>query len=173
VAVLAALDQLVVDLDLRAGRRLLERDLHRDRHVAALRGTARGAPEGVAAAEERVEDVAERAEALEVRREAARREALVAVAVVGGAALGVGEDLVRLGGLLELLLGLGVVPVHVRVELARERAERLLDRALVGVPRHAEHLVGIALHRAHLSYSSATKRDSSCAAWRTAAIACG
>src|SRR3954462_227687 len=43
--------------------------------------------------------------AAERRGEAARVEPLVAVAVVGGAPLGVGEDLVRIGSLLELLLG--------------------------------------------------------------------
>ena len=57
------------------------------------------------------------------------------VAVVGGAPLGVGEDLVGLGGLLELLLGLRVVRVDVGVQLAREPAEGLLDLLLVGVAR--------------------------------------
>ena len=85
-----------------------------------------------AAAEERVEDVGEGAEALEVRRVAAGAQALVAVAVVGRAALGVGEHLVGLGRLLELLLGLGVVGVDVGVQLAREPAEGLLDLGLVG-----------------------------------------
>src|SRR5439155_26338848 len=144
VTVLAAVDELVLDLDLSAGSRLLERDLHGHGHVAAVRTAARAASERVAAAEERVEDVAERAEALEVRAEAARGEALVAVAVVHRAALRVGQDLVCLRGLLELLLGLRVVPVHVGMEFPRKRSERLLDLALVGVPRHTEHLVGIA-----------------------------
>ena len=44
----------------------------------------------------------------------------MAVAVVGRAALGVGQDLVGLGRLLELLLGVGVVRVDVGVQLARE-----------------------------------------------------
>ena len=71
----------------------------------------------------------------------------MAVAVVGRAALGVGEDLVGLGGLLELLLGLGVVGVDVGVQLARELAEGLLDLLLGGVALDAEHLVGVAGHR--------------------------
>ena len=101
-------------------------------------------PAAARAAEERVEEVGDRAEAVEVRREAAGAQALVAVAVVGRAALGVVEDLVGLGGLLELLLGVGVVAVDVGVQLAGELAERLLDRGLVGVAADAEDLVGVA-----------------------------
>jgi hypothetical protein len=37
--------------------------------------------------------------------------------------------------------------VDVRVQLAREPAERLLDLAFVGAANDAENLVGIALHR--------------------------
>jgi hypothetical protein len=92
----------------------------------------------------------------------------VAVAVVDAAALGVGEHLVRLGALLELLLGLRVVLVHVRVQLAREPPERLLDLSLLGAALDAEHLVVVALHS---SYSSPTKRDSSAAACLTDAMA--
>ena len=65
------------------------------------------------------------------------------VAVVGRAALGVRQDLVGLGGLLELVLGLGIVLVDVGVELARKAPERALDLGLVGVALDAEHLVGI------------------------------
>jgi hypothetical protein len=70
----------------------------------------------------------------------------VAVAVVDAAPLGIGQHLVRLGRLLELLLGLGVVLVHVRMQLAGEPPERLLDLTLVGPARDAEHLVVVALH---------------------------
>ena len=145
VAVLAAVDGLVGDLDRGAAGRLEQIDLDGDRDVGALRGGEARAAE--AAAEERVEEVADRAEALEVRRVAAGAQAVVAVAVVGRAALGVGEDLVGLGRLLELLLGRGVVGVDVRVQLARERAERLLDVLLGGLALDAEHLVGVAGHR--------------------------
>src|SRR5205823_13077932 len=105
--------------------------------------------ERIAAAEERVEDVRERAEAAEPRPEAARAEALVSVAVVHRASLGIGQDLVSLGRLLELLLGLRIVFVHVRMKLAREPAERLLDLLLVGVPGHPQDVVRITLHRRH------------------------
>ena len=68
----------------------------------------------------------------------------MAVAVIGRAPLGVGKDLVRLRGLLELLLRLGVVRVDVRVQLPREAPEGFLDVLLGGVARDAENLVGIA-----------------------------
>ena len=100
-----------------------------------------------AAAEEGLEDVVDRAEAGAARVEAAGAQALVAVGVVGAAPLGVGEDLVGLGRLLELLLGLGVVVVDVGVQLAGEAAEGLLDLGLAGVPADAEHLVVVARHR--------------------------
>src|SRR6185437_12634817 len=102
------------------------------------------ASERAAAAEEDVEQVADRTERVEVGGKAARAQAVVAVAVVGGSALGVGEDLVGLGGLLELLLGLRVVRVDVGVQLAREPAKRLLDVLLAGVATDAEHHVRVA-----------------------------
>ena len=100
------------------------------------------------AAEEGLEDVVDRAEAGAARREAAGAQALVAVGVVGAAPLGVGEHLVGLGRLLELLLGLGVVVVDVGVQLAGEAAEGVLDLGLGRRPRlDAEHLVVVARHR--------------------------
>src|SRR5207237_7430736 len=91
------------------------------------------APEQRVAAKEGVEDVRERPEPLEGRVEAARLEPLVPVAVVDRATVGVGEHLVCLGGLLELLLGLRIVLVHVRMELAGEPAEGALDLGLAGL----------------------------------------
>jgi hypothetical protein len=67
----------------------------------------------------------------------------VAVAVVGGAALGVGEDLVGLRRLLELLLGVGVVAVDVGVQLARQAPEGLLDLGLASLAADAEDLIRI------------------------------
>ena len=173
VTALAGVHQVVGHLHGVSARGLLERDLHLHAHVAALHapGAAAERPgERVATAEEGVEDVGEGAEAVCRGGEATGLEPLEAVPVVGGPALGVGQDLVGLRGLLELLLGLRVVAVHVRVELAGERAERLLHRALVGVATHAQHLIRVAPHS---SYTSATKRDSSEAAWRTAMITRG
>ena len=67
----------------------------------------------------------------------------MAVAVEGGAALCVREDLVGLGRLLELLLGVGVVAVDVGVQLARQAPEGLLDLGLVGIAGDAEDLVRV------------------------------
>ena len=86
-------------------------DAHGD--VAALRGAG-----ARSSSEERVEQVADRAERVEVGRVAAGAQAVVAVAVIRGATLAVGQDLVRLGSLLELLLGCGIVGVDVGVQLA-------------------------------------------------------
>ena len=68
----------------------------------------------------------------------------MAVAVVGRPPIGVREDLVGLGGLLELLLGLRILGVDVRMELACERPEGLLDLGVVGVTGDAEDLIGVA-----------------------------
>src|SRR4051794_537303 len=154
VAVLAGVDGVVLDGHLSAMRGVDEGYPDGYGNVAALRRTARasteGAAERIAAAEERVEDVRERAEASEAGLEPARAEALVAVAVEDRAALGVGQNLVGLRRLLEFLLGLGIVPIHVRVKLARELAEGLLDRLLVRVAGDAEDGVWVALCRCHL-----------------------
>jgi hypothetical protein len=71
----------------------------------------------------------------------------VAELVVARALLRVGEDLVRLGDLLERLLGLLVAGVAVGVVLERELAVRLLDVVLGGALRQTEHVVVVALLR--------------------------
>ena len=133
--VLAAHDRVVVDLDrARRWRRPQARSSPSTATSPPCAGPARPPPNmSPATAEERVEDVGERAEA--ARLEAAVAQALGAVAVVGRAALGIGQHLVGLGGLLELRLRLRVVRVDVRMQLAREPAEGLLDLRLVGVAR--------------------------------------
>ena len=80
----------------------------------------------------------------------------VAVAVVPLALRLVGEDLVRLGRLLEPLLGLGVARVLVRVVLQGQLPIGLLDLVGRGVALHAEDFVIIALrgHRHGVSIGS-------------------
>ena len=73
----------------------------------------------------------------------------VAVAIVAGALLLVGEDLVRLGGLLELLLRRGVARVLVRVELQGHLPITLLDFLDRGLALDGQDLVIIALGRRH------------------------
>jgi hypothetical protein len=69
----------------------------------------------------------------------------VAVLVVGGALLRVGEDLVGFLGLLELLLRLGVVRIAVRMVLHGQLAVGLLDLVVRSVAVDAEDFVVVAL----------------------------
>ncbi len=85
--------------------------------------------------------------AVEIGGIATRAQTVVAVAVIGGPSLRVGEDLIGLRGLLELLLGGRVVRVDIRVQFAGKTAKGLLDVLLGGVAGHAEHLVGVAWGR--------------------------
>ncbi len=78
--------------------------------------------------------------------EAAGAQALGPVLVVGAAPLGVGEDLVGLGRLLEARFGLGVVAGDVGVQFAGEAAEGFLDFGVRGVTGDAQNLVVIAWH---------------------------
>src|SRR5438067_1718130 len=81
----------------------------------------------------------------------ARIDTSVAVAVIGGTLVGVGQCLVGLFGLLEQLFGLGVVGIAIRMVLHREAPIRLFDGLLVGVAIDAQHLVVITLrHRSAL-----------------------
>ena len=129
--------------------RELDLDLGEDVRTAgraSRRPAAQSAEEIVA--EECREEVAEVAEVEVGGSEPAGAKALVPVAVVELARLGLREDLVRLGRLAEALLGVRVVG-DVRVQLARELAEGGLDRPLVRVPRDAEDLVVVA-RRGHV-----------------------
>ena len=65
----------------------------------------------------------------------------MAVLVVLGPLLGVGEDLVGLGGLLELLLRILVPLVLVGMMLHRQLAEGLLYLRFRGVAVNAQYLV--------------------------------
>jgi hypothetical protein len=63
----------------------------------------------------------------------------MAVAIVGGALVGITQDVVRLGDLLELLFGLLRPVVAVGVPLHRELAIRLLDFVVGRGVRDAEN----------------------------------
>ena len=150
-APLAGRGRLERDLPGGPGENLGEAHFHLRRKVAAARRPGPAEPEQlaeqrVAAAKEGGEHVLEAPEGVRSRCPAARAQAVVAEGVIGAAAVGVGEDLVGLGRLLELLLRLRIVLVDVRVQLARQLAKRLLDLALAGAPVHAEDLVVVALH---------------------------
>ena len=70
----------------------------------------------------------------------------MAVAVIHRAPLGVGQDLMGLRDVLELLLGLRILAVHVRMELARDAAKGALDLGRLGIAGEPEHVVGVAPH---------------------------
>ena len=82
-------------------------------------------------------------------------QARLPIAVVGGALFGITQHFIRLGDLLELLLGRFVTVVAVGVVGHGELAVGLLDVGLRGFPRNAQHRVEVA--RAHCS-SSPTSR---------------
>src|SRR6185436_1230993 len=126
VAGLAGLERAELDLPLGALDRVLEGDPQVVAQVGAgLRAAAPGRAGCLAAAEERVEDVGEAAEALEPGAGGAI-DARLAEGVVPLPTIRVGQDLVRLVDLLEPLLG-GRFIVHVRVPLLGELAEGALD----------------------------------------------
>ena len=107
-------------------------------------------PRPVGGVEDAGQDVRERAEVGRPRRRRRRRRRRTgcrrrtrAAAVVALALLGIAEDVVGLGDLLEALLGAGLL-VRVRVVLAGELAVRLLDVLLGGLLVDPEDLVVVA-----------------------------
>ena len=75
----------------------------------------------------------------------------MAEAVIGGALLRVLESVVGLVDFLELVFGAGIARIAVRVELHGELAVGRFQRRLVGVLRHAEHLVEVAFGQGQAS----------------------
>src|SRR5690606_33140059 len=106
-------------------------------------------------AEDVLEDVGHRRaelgpEAVRPTAAAAVLEGGVAEAVVGGALLRILEAVIGLRDFLELVLGVGVTRVAVRVELHGKLAVGTLERRLVGALRHAEHFIKIAFGQSAL-----------------------
>ncbi len=94
--------------------------------------------------EEAAEQIPERSEPGEVRCEALVVQPFPTEPVVDRTTFAVAQDLIGFSDLLEALLRAGVVLVDVRMILASESAERLLDIALVCIARHAEDVVVVA-----------------------------
>src|SRR5690606_27697301 len=135
------------DLLLRAVARLHELEIEAHLEIGAATHVLLPLPAPSAAEPEHLaepEHVAERREDVgdvrEVRIEAATLQAFVPKAVVDRTLLLVGEDLVGLGRLLELGLGLRIVWVAIRVVLKRELAVGLLQVLRRGVPGNAQDL---------------------------------
>src|SRR5205085_11589216 len=125
------------------GEGLLEGDRDVVAEVVAAGGAAPGAA-AHAAPEEGLEDLAEATETLEAP-EAAGVDARVAEEVVGAPLVGIGEDRVGLGALLEAIGGLRIVRVAVRVVLHGQLAEGGLQVLSRGAALDAENFVVVAL----------------------------
>src|SRR5262249_19326973 len=151
-AVAAAGHTLDGDLDGHARRRpprgVHELDLDLGRDVAAARRAAPRARSEQVVAEERAEEIADVAEVEVARREAARAQPRVAVAVVELTRLGVRQYLVSLCDLAEAHLRVGLLG-DVGMKLPRELAEGALDLLLVRFARDAEQLVVVVVARCH------------------------
>ena len=133
-----------------AGGGLEQRDaqVRLDIGASSLTATPATTP---APAEHVAEDVAKRAEDIpeiaEPRVESAtsRFQARVTEAVITRSLLGVRQHLVRLGGLLELGLGLVIVRVAIGMVLHRQAPISCLQLSGVGLPSDAQHVVIVTL----------------------------
>ena len=76
---------------------------------------------------------------------AAAFKGVPAIAVVARTQFRTGEDLVGLGSLLELLFGLFIARIAVRVVLHRELAIGLFDLAFGGIAGQSKNIVAVAL----------------------------
>src|SRR6266571_4762356 len=149
---LAALEARHLDLRVEAQRGVFERDLQLVLEVLASRGAAAAAPAATREAEA-LEEIGE--EAAEVGLEVHRARLRGAEAIVLSAAVGIGQNAVRLLRLLEALLGLLVALVAVGMVLHRQLTEGLLDVRLARAAPDTEDLVVIARHYATFSSGAA------------------
>src|SRR5258706_2091030 len=150
---LARLPARNLDLFLAAAHGVFEGDGQLIAQVCAtLRSAApRARRAGGRGLKDRLENIAEAAEAEASERSAARGAAIdggMAEAVVGLALLGIAEHLVPFVDLLEAFLG-ALLLVDIRMILARQLAKRLLDLFLVGVTCHTQNLVIVAFRCGH------------------------
>ncbi len=116
---------------------------------------SRPCPEAAAEAEHVSEDVAEGPENVGEIPKAGKpggRNALMAVEVIEAPLFRVVEDLVGLGGLLELLFGVLVPGIAVRVVFEGYLAVCLLDLVHGGVPGHSQNLVIILFLVCHITF---------------------
>ena len=152
---------------------LFEGELDRDFHVGPPPGTAlvpspERRPTAEGATEEGLEQIAEpRTEGTAVEAASGRGGRLGTKEVVATPALRVTKRLVGLCDLLEAILGRGVAPVGVRMELSRQAPVGALDLVFAGVGADLEQLVVIDGHQA----DRVRPRRSLTTA--TAAMACG
>ena len=158
------LNALEADLTLAAEGCLLKAQLHLGDDVLTLRRAASACGRRCTAAEEIAENIAEIAEAAESAKAAEARarvrvevriDAREAILIVARLFIRVGQHLVGLVDLLELLLRALVAGILVGMVLHRQLPVGLLDLRVGGVFLDAEHLVIISLILiCHLSLTS-------------------
>lgn len=138
------------DLFFSAEAGFFERELEIVADVGALtRGVGRTGS-SAASAKKVAEDIAEMAKDIADILEsgpaaAAAIQPLMAKLIVERALFGVGEDVISLGRLLKLLLGLRIVRVAIGMVLEGELTKRFLQLAIVGPAADAEDLIIITL----------------------------
>ena len=71
----------------------------------------------------------------------------MAIAIVGGAFVDIHEDVIRFAELLELLFGVRVVRIFVRMKFDRQLPIRALDLVFVGLAADGEDFVIISFGR--------------------------
>src|SRR5581483_5698439 len=117
---------------------------------AALRARAAAAAPAkqIAEAEELAEDVAEilKYSGIKARAGGWGTHSRMAEAVVQAALLAVCQDRIGFTGLLELLFGLRIIGIAVRVILQRQLAVGAFDLLLVRVPRDAQYFVVVSFY---------------------------
>ncbi len=121
--------------------------------VIALLGTRPAPTETASEPEDVPEDIAEGAEnigKIPEARKPGRRKALVAVSVIEAPLFRVVEDFVRLGGLLEALLGVFVAGITVRMIFEGYLPILLLDLINANVPRYSQDLIIILFLVCHI-----------------------
>ena len=150
-----------LDLDAQPAQRILERDFEVVAQIfASMSARAAASPatsaEQIAEAKQVAQNIAEVGERgrIEALVGAESLESLMAVAIVGGALLGIAEHAVRFGGFLEFFLGVLIVGVAVRMVFEREFAVGALEARVVDVATHAQNFVVIALGSVHFFFTA-------------------
>ncbi len=134
--------------------RLFQRQLHGVTQVGATgratTGTTTATAEDVTEyVTKHVGEVGTAAKATVATATLARVDTGMAVLVVTGTQVGIGQDLVGFLDLFELLFGCGITLITIRVILHGQALVRLLNLAIVGIFRHTQYFVEIALRHTH------------------------
>jgi hypothetical protein len=159
VAGLAADQRRHVDLDGAADKGFFQRDVEIVPEVGTAQprlsaATGSAGPSAHEVAEDVLEDVRHRRAELGPEAGGAAAGAILegsmAEAVIGGALLRILQAVIGLGYFLELVFGIVVAGIAVRMELHGKLAVGAFQRRLVGPLRHAEHFVEIAFGQIRL-----------------------